>query len=173
MNTPLLCETVTGTTTAELVAARDAATRADMVELRLDGVTDPDIAQALHGRRVPVVVTCRPTWEGGRFDGSEEERRRFLTSALDGGAEPLRVPLAGDRSKLALRTSGAGAGVGEMPVDPGEALDLNFWEVGCGLAEASFRLRPSLHEDGRLALEAEVADRAGNRRAIAWQLGRR
>ena len=61
MNTPLLCETVTGTTTAELVAARDAATRADMVELRLDGVTDPDIAQALHGRRVPVVVTCRPT----------------------------------------------------------------------------------------------------------------
>ena len=48
MNLSLLCETVTGTTTAELVAARDAATRADMVELRLDGVTDPDISQVLH-----------------------------------------------------------------------------------------------------------------------------
>jgi 3-dehydroquinate dehydratase/shikimate dehydrogenase len=100
MNTPLLCETVTGTTTAELVAARDAATRADMVELRLDGVTDPDIAQALHGRRVPVVVTCRPTWEGGRFDGSEEERRRFLTSALDGGAEHVDVEWRADFAEL-------------------------------------------------------------------------
>jgi 3-dehydroquinate dehydratase/shikimate dehydrogenase len=91
MNLSLLCETVTGTTTAELVAARDAATRADMVELRLDGVADADIAQALHGRRVPVIVTCRPRWEGGRFDGSEDERRRLLTSALESGAEYVDI----------------------------------------------------------------------------------
>jgi 3-dehydroquinate dehydratase / shikimate dehydrogenase len=91
MNLSLLCETVTGTTTAELVAARDAATRADMVELRLDGVADADIEQALHGRRVPVIVTCRPRWEGGRFDGSEEERRRVLTSALENGADYVDI----------------------------------------------------------------------------------
>jgi 3-dehydroquinate dehydratase/shikimate dehydrogenase len=91
MNPSLLCETVTGTTMAELVAARDAAAHADMVELRLDGVTDPDIAQALHGRRVPVIVTCRPRWEGGRFDGSEDERRRLLIAAFDGGAEYVDV----------------------------------------------------------------------------------
>ena len=54
MSPSLLCETVTGDTMAELVAARDAAARADMVELRLDGVADLDVAQALHGRRVPV-----------------------------------------------------------------------------------------------------------------------
>ena len=73
MNPSLLCETVTGTTMAELVAARDAAAHADMVELRLDGVTDPDVAQALHGRRVPVdrhvpaQVGRRPVrWERGR-----------------------------------------------------------------------------------------------------------
>src|SRR5262245_249299 len=91
MTLSLLCETVTGTTTAELVAARDAATRADMVEVRLDGVADPDVAQALHGRRVPVIVTCRPRWEGGRFDGSEEERRRLLTSAFESGAEYVDI----------------------------------------------------------------------------------
>jgi 3-dehydroquinate dehydratase / shikimate dehydrogenase len=91
MKLSLLCETVTGTTTAELVTARDAATRADMVELRLDGVADPDIAQALCGRRVPVIVTCRPRWEGGRFDGREEERRRLLTSALESGAEYVDI----------------------------------------------------------------------------------
>lgn len=91
MTTALLCETVTGHSMAELVAARDSATHGDMVELRLDGVADVDVAGALSGRRVPVVVTCRPTWEGGRFDGSEEARLAILTRALELGAEFVDV----------------------------------------------------------------------------------
>ncbi len=82
-----LCETVTGRSMAELVAARDAAVSGDMVELRLDGVANLDVARALQGRRVPAVVTCRAMWEGGRFDGSEEERKAILAKALDLGAE--------------------------------------------------------------------------------------
>ena len=62
-----------------------------MVELRLDGVADLDVAGALQGRRVPAVVTCRPTWEGGRFDGTEEERARILARALELGAEFVDV----------------------------------------------------------------------------------
>jgi len=91
MTTALLCETVTGRTMAELVRARDEATHGDMVELRLDGVSDVDVAGALQGRRVPAIATCRPTWEGGRFDGSEEERARILAQALDAGAEYVDV----------------------------------------------------------------------------------
>lgn len=87
----LLCETVTGTTMAELVAARDAAVAADMVELRLDGVRDLDVAGALRGRRKPVVVTCRPVWDGGRFDGPEEAREAVLGQALDLDAEFVDV----------------------------------------------------------------------------------
>ena len=64
MTHSLLCETVTGDTMAELIAARRRAAEADMVELRLDGVRDLDVAQALHGRRTPVIVTCRPAWKG-------------------------------------------------------------------------------------------------------------
>ena len=71
-----LCATVTGATTAELRSRRDAIECADLVELRIDTVTDPDIAGALEGRRCPVLVTCRPVWEGGHFGGTEEERRR-------------------------------------------------------------------------------------------------
>ena len=82
-----LCATVVGTTTQQLRTARDRAAGADLVELRLDSVRDPDVAGALAGRRCPVVVTCRPRWEGGRFDGSEEERHRLLAQALDQGAE--------------------------------------------------------------------------------------
>src|SRR5262245_41975612 len=91
MTTALLCETVTGRSMAELVAARDGATHGDMVELRLDGVADLDVAGALQGRRVPAVVTCRPTWEGGRFDGSEEARAAILSRAIELGAEFVDV----------------------------------------------------------------------------------
>ncbi len=90
MTSSLLCETVTGQSMADLRAARDAAV-ADMVELRLDGIADLDVAGALQGRQKPVLVTCRPEWEGGRFTGAEEERHRILSDALAAGAEFVDV----------------------------------------------------------------------------------
>lgn len=82
-----VCATVTAETTAGLRAARDAAAGADLVELRLDGVRDLDVEGALAGRSHAVIVTCRPVREGGRFGGSEEERRRILERAFELGAE--------------------------------------------------------------------------------------
>ena len=87
VNRPLVCVTVTAPTTADLRRRRDEVVDADLVELRLDSVSDPDVPGALAGRRRPVIVTCRPAWEGGEFRGSEEERRRLLTDALALGAE--------------------------------------------------------------------------------------
>jgi 3-dehydroquinate dehydratase / shikimate dehydrogenase len=91
MSKPLLCVTVTADTTAELREKRDAVADADLVELRLDTVRDPSPAAALAGRRRPVIVTCRPTWEGGSFGGSEEERKRILAEALALGAEYVDI----------------------------------------------------------------------------------
>ena len=59
-----LCVTVTAPTMAELRRRRDEVVGADLVELRLDTVSDPDAAGAVADRRVPVIVTCRPVWEG-------------------------------------------------------------------------------------------------------------
>lgn len=89
--TSLLCETVAGRSMAELLAGREAVTAADLVELRLDGVADVDVGRALHGRRLPAIVTCRPVWEGGQFDGTEEERRGLLVEALACGAEYVDI----------------------------------------------------------------------------------
>ena len=87
MSKPLLCVTVTGATTAELREKRDAVADADLIELRLDTVSDPSVAGALAGRRRPVIITCRPEWEGGEFRGSEEERKQILADGLALGAE--------------------------------------------------------------------------------------
>jgi 3-dehydroquinate dehydratase/shikimate dehydrogenase len=86
-----ICEVVAARTMEALRAGRDAASDADIVELRLDTVDRPDVAGALQGRRRPVIVTCRAAWEGGHFKGSEEERQRILRQALDAGAELVDI----------------------------------------------------------------------------------
>ncbi len=100
MSQARLCATVTAETTAELRAARDAVHGADLVELRLDGVRDPDVEGALAGRSAPVLVTCRPVWEGGRFNGSEEERGRILRRALELGADWVDLEWRGGFDRL-------------------------------------------------------------------------
>lgn len=96
----LICQTVTAPTTAELRRRRDEVRDADLVELRLDSVSDPDVAGALADRRVPVLVTCRPAWEGGEFKGAEEDRLRLLSHALSLGADYVDVEFRADHAAL-------------------------------------------------------------------------
>jgi len=102
----VLCVTVTALTTAELRRKRDEVVGADMVELRLDTVRDPDVAGALEGRRLPAIVTCRPTWEGGQFRGSEEERRAILRQALAQDAEYVDLEWRANFPDLLAATAG-------------------------------------------------------------------
>ena len=95
-----ICQTVTAATMAELRRKRDAVRDADLVELRLDGVSDVDVAGALTDRRLPVVVTCRAAWEGGRFDGAEETRLALLAQAVRLGAEFVDVEWRADRGAI-------------------------------------------------------------------------
>ena len=93
MSRPLLVVTVAAPTMAELRQRRDAAVAAgaDLVEVRLDLSGSQDVAAALTGRKAPVIVTCRPTWEGGEFKDSEADRRNILEYALQLGAEYVDV----------------------------------------------------------------------------------
>jgi len=102
----LLCVTVTAPTTAELRQGRDEVAEADLIELRLDTVSDPNVAGALAGRRRSVIVTCRPTWEGGHFKGSEEERKRLLADAFALGAEYVDLEWQGRFDDLIAQRAG-------------------------------------------------------------------
>lgn len=91
---------------ADLLRRRDEAVGADLVELRLDGVGDLEVASALAHRRLPVIVTCRPVWEGGRFAGSETDRLSLLQTALDRGAEFVDIEWRAEFAGLVAATGG-------------------------------------------------------------------
>ena len=67
--TPRICVTVGGATTAELRRARDQVRDADSrrAAARL-GARSRSRRQRSPGGGCPVIITCRPRWEGGHFD---------------------------------------------------------------------------------------------------------
>ena len=140
---PALCVTVGASTTAGLRRQRDAVVGADLVELRLDGVTDLDVAGALEGRRTPVLVTCRPRWEGGGFDGSEEERRRILEAARRAGADYVDVEWRAGFDGLVRSNHGRGIVLsmhdfGELPADLGARI-AEMRETGAEVVKVAVR----------------------------------
>jgi 3-dehydroquinate dehydratase/shikimate dehydrogenase len=140
-----LCATVTATSMAELLERRDAVHGADLVELRLDGVGDVDVAGALAGRRLPVIVTCRAAWQGGRFDGPEEVRTAILERAWDLGAEFVDIE-DGAAEALLQRTRG-------------RRLVRSFHDFTGGVADAASRLRHLRASGAEVAKLAVTATR--------------
>lgn len=72
---------------------------ADLFEFRLDLIRSVGLGRILSLARVPFIATCRPDWEGGAFQGSEEERLGILESASREGAAFVDIELrAGARA---------------------------------------------------------------------------
>ena len=65
-----------------LTAIRKATPLADLIELRVDYMRNPELPQLLNGRRKPFIVTNRRREEGGRFQGDEGARVRILEEAV-------------------------------------------------------------------------------------------
>ncbi|MCF6148062.1 MAG: shikimate dehydrogenase [Candidatus Kuenenia sp.] len=55
---------------------------ADVIELRIDYISDVNLPQIMEKRTKPVIVTNRPVRERGKFSGSEEERLLLLKQAV-------------------------------------------------------------------------------------------
>jgi len=72
-----------------------AAAGADLAECRLDFLQDnldrPALEKLLTGRPLPVIVTCRPVRQGGRFAGPEDRRLELLAIAAELGADYIDI----------------------------------------------------------------------------------
>ena len=56
-----------------------------LVEYRLDMMARVDVTRLARRTPLPAIFTCRPAWEGGRFQGTEQERLAILQAALRTG----------------------------------------------------------------------------------------
>ena len=120
------------TTAAALYAAIEAGRQADMVEVRLDALSDrattlEAVNSLLPAVSAPLLFTNRPAWEGGADQGPEDQRLAPLLAALDDGRawvdielrtapEPRRRVIAAARrattngARLSRQTDHAGGG---------------------------------------------------------------
>lgn len=77
-----------------LELALASAPAADILEIRLDLLERPEFSPFLDRiAGVPLLFTCRPTWEGGAFSGSEEGRMEILAGAAQAGGAYIDIEL--------------------------------------------------------------------------------
>uniref|UniRef100_A0A453EWR5 Shikimate dehydrogenase substrate binding N-terminal domain-containing protein n=2 Tax=Aegilops tauschii subsp. strangulata TaxID=200361 RepID=A0A453EWR5_AEGTS len=95
----LLCVPLVGRTVEEMKidAAAAAAAGGDLVEIRLDYIEGfrprEDLPRLLHSCPLPVLVTYRPNWEGGRYDGDDATRFETLCLAMELGVDYVDIEL--------------------------------------------------------------------------------
>lgn len=89
----MICAVVRSATSEEAIAAMGEARRAgaDLCELRIDYLRDPDLAKILAAKPLPVLATVRPKWEGGQYEGDESVRFGLLEDACLHGADYVDV----------------------------------------------------------------------------------
>ncbi len=76
-------------------AARAAELGADLVEFRIDTFADDPkaVTELVQRSALPCIITCRPTWEGGAYDGDEQTRISLLEHAGIGPRKPVYIDL--------------------------------------------------------------------------------
>jgi 3-dehydroquinate dehydratase / shikimate dehydrogenase len=89
---PITARSAEGTVSEMLSASKYA----DIVELRIDYIPELQNAEAcieesLKRKTKPVIITNRPEREGGKFNGSEQDRLYLLQKAIDLGADYVDV----------------------------------------------------------------------------------
>ena len=72
----------------------NAAHQGDLIELCLDHfLKEPDVGDILQGIPKPILVACRRTQDGGKFEGTDEERMLLLRQAIAAGPEYIELDL--------------------------------------------------------------------------------
>jgi len=84
-----------------LTLARESEPLAEVIEIRLDGMADPDPAFLLAHLKRPLLFTNRAAWEGGHCLSDEPARLALLKKAAEAGAAFVDIELNTDPALMA------------------------------------------------------------------------
>ncbi|HET7294286.1 MAG TPA: shikimate dehydrogenase [Vicinamibacteria bacterium] len=170
-----ICVSLTEETTERTIDRMvDLAPVADLFEIRGDLVLDLDLLTLLRAKTKPLVFTCRPVAEGGRFDGDVARRRALLLEAAKRGFDWVDVELRSGFLEVMLEKSGNGLIVSwhdleGVPEDL-EGLYARMCERGADVVKIAVTPR-TFADVGRLVALAESASRRGGVPLVAIAMG--
>ncbi|UCE73824.1 MAG: type I 3-dehydroquinate dehydratase [Methanomassiliicoccales archaeon] len=104
----LICVSLMEKTASDVFASADKCKSlgADIIEVRFDGLAAQtesnlgEMSKLKENISLPVILTIRPTWEGGKFEGDEENRISLLKKAVESGFDYVDLELKMDIENL-------------------------------------------------------------------------
>ena len=81
-----------------LPAIGEANRLADLIEIRVDYLRNPDLKRLLDAGEKPLIITNRRREEGGRYTGDEKKRLAVLREAVDLGVPFVDLEMGSERS---------------------------------------------------------------------------
>lgn len=104
----LICVSLVENTLSDMMKAADKCKSlgADIIEVRLDRLKEPLSSTTLESllklkekTGLSTVLTLRPKWEGGNFEGDEESRLEILKGAIETGFDYIDLEIKMDEKK--------------------------------------------------------------------------
>ncbi|KAI4343243.1 hypothetical protein MLD38_027771 [Melastoma candidum] len=98
-NSTLICAPVMAESVDQMLSQIRTAKElgADLVEIRIDYLKNfspkQDLEVLIKQSSLPTLITYRPKWEGGEYDGDEGKRQEALRLAVELGADYIDVEL--------------------------------------------------------------------------------
>jgi 3-dehydroquinate dehydratase/shikimate dehydrogenase len=170
-----ICVTLTEETTAGVIdRMADLADVADLFEIRGDLVLDLDLLSILRSKTRPLVFSCRPASEGGRWQDNDPRRRLVLLEAAKRGYDYVDVELRSDYLDVMMHKSGRGLVIShhDLQGTPEDLDGLYDRMVRCGADVVKIAVTPrSVADVGRLLGFAGRTARGGGPPLIAIAMG--
>jgi 3-dehydroquinate dehydratase/shikimate dehydrogenase len=147
---------------------------ADLFEVRADYVQDLDMLMILRAKQKPLLFTCRPVSEGGRYPDEEPRRRMILLEAVKRGFDYVDIEFQSQYHDVMVEKAGEGLIVSYHDLagtpDNLPALYDRMCASGADIVKIVTTPR-SIVEVGRLVEFAERASRDGGPPLIALGMG--
>jgi 3-dehydroquinate dehydratase/shikimate dehydrogenase len=170
-----ICVSLTEETTAGVIdRMQDLAGIADLFEVRGDLVLDLDLLTILRAKTRPLLFTCLPVSEGGRWDDADPGRRLVLLEAVKRGYDYVDVAYRSEYLDVMIEKAGRGLVVSYHDLEgvPGDldALYRAMCEKGADIVKIA--VTPgSIADVGRLLAFADRVSRSGPRPLIPVAMG--